>query len=84
VDLLGADPQIRRRSSLRPEAWQAIRVEAGIAVMGAELDGVTIAAEAGLLEPLRELSPRAGYTARSSWPGSMPAATKWPAGCEPS
>lgn len=51
VDLLGADPQIPadvRRCG--PEAWQAIRVEAGIAVMGAELDGRTIAAEAGLLE----------------------------------
>lgn len=33
-----------------PEAWEALRVEAGIPVMGAELDERTIAAEAGLLE----------------------------------
>ncbi|HXW36200.1 MAG TPA: chorismate-binding protein [Acidimicrobiales bacterium] len=31
-------------------AWDAIRIEAGIPVMGAELDERTIAAEAGLLE----------------------------------
>lgn len=32
------------------DAWQAVRVEAGIPVMGAELDERTIAAEAGLVE----------------------------------
>ncbi len=51
VDLLGPDPQIPadvRRC--RADAWQAIRVESGIPVMGAELDERTIAAEAGLLE----------------------------------
>ncbi len=31
-------------------AWEALRVEAGIPKMGAELDGRTIAAEAGLVE----------------------------------
>ncbi|HXQ43300.1 MAG TPA: glycine cleavage T C-terminal barrel domain-containing protein [Acidimicrobiales bacterium] len=51
VDLLGADPQIPalvRRCG--PAAWQTLRVEAGIPVMGAELDERTIAAEADLLE----------------------------------
>lgn len=33
-----------------PAAWEAVRVEAGIPVMGAELDDRTIAAEAGLIE----------------------------------
>ena len=31
-------------------AWEAVRIEAGIPVMGRELDGRTIAAEAGLVE----------------------------------
>ena len=51
VDLLGADPRVPdgvRRCG--PEAWQTLRVEAGIPAMGAELDERTIAAEAGLLE----------------------------------
>ena len=51
VDLLGAGPElpegVRRCGA---DAWQAVRVEAGIPVMGAELDDRTIAAEAGLLE----------------------------------
>jgi len=53
VDIIGPDP-----ASVVPdgsawcgiEAWEALRVEAGIPVMGSELDGRTIAAEAGLVE----------------------------------
>ena len=51
VDLMGPDPQVPaavRRCG--PDAWQTLRVEAGIPVMGAELDERTIAAEAGLLD----------------------------------
>ena len=51
VDIFGAAPEVPvdvRRCA--PDAWQALRVEAGIPVMGAELDERTIAAEAGLLE----------------------------------
>jgi len=51
VDLLGEAPQVPdgvRVCSL--EAWESVRVEAGIPVMGAELDERTIAAEANLLE----------------------------------
>ncbi len=51
VDLLGEAPQVPdgvRVCSL--EAWESVRVEAGIPVMGAELDERTIAAEADLLE----------------------------------
>jgi folate-binding protein YgfZ len=51
VDLLGADPVVSeavRRCGDR--AWEAVRVEAGIPVMGAELDERTIAAEAELLD----------------------------------
>jgi tRNA-modifying protein YgfZ len=42
-----ADVAVRVCSS---EAWESVRVEAGIPVMGAELDERTIAAEADLLE----------------------------------
>ena len=59
VDLLGADPQVPagvRRCG--PEAWQTLRVEAGIPIMGAELDERTIAAEAGLLRALCQLHQR--------------------------
>ncbi len=53
VDIIGPEP-----GSLVPdgcewcdvEAWEALRVEAGIPEMGSELDGRTIAAEAGLVE----------------------------------
>jgi tRNA-modifying protein YgfZ len=51
VDLFGPEPFVPptvRRCGL--EAWEARRVEAGIPVMGAELDERTIAAEAGLLD----------------------------------
>ncbi|MHB8218868.1 MAG: CAF17-like 4Fe-4S cluster assembly/insertion protein YgfZ [Acidimicrobiales bacterium] len=53
IDIIGPDP-----GSLVPEgcvwcggaAWEALRVEAGIPQMGREVDGKTIAAEAGLVE----------------------------------
>ncbi len=51
VDLLGEAPHVPdgvRVCSLG--AWESVRVEAGIPVMGAELDERTIAAEADLLE----------------------------------
>ncbi|HEY7948525.1 MAG TPA: glycine cleavage T C-terminal barrel domain-containing protein, partial [Acidimicrobiales bacterium] len=51
VDLLGAaaefPPGVRRCGAA---SWESVRVEAGIPVMGAELDERTIAAEADLLE----------------------------------
>jgi folate-binding protein YgfZ len=51
VDLLGEAPaapdEVRVCSS---QAWESVRVEAGIPVMGAELDERTIAAEADLLD----------------------------------
>jgi folate-binding protein YgfZ len=51
VDLLGESPQVP--SAARPcglDAWESVRVEAGIPEMGTELDGRTLAAEADLLE----------------------------------
>jgi folate-binding protein YgfZ len=51
VDLLGEEPAVPdgvRACSI--EAWESVRVEAGIPVMGAELDERTIAAEADLLD----------------------------------
>jgi folate-binding protein YgfZ len=51
IDLMGPDPLVP--AGVRfcgPDAWQAVRVAAGIPAMGAELDERTIAAEAGLLE----------------------------------
>jgi tRNA-modifying protein YgfZ len=53
VDLLGPGAEGAVPSNARwcgEESWEAMRVEAGIPVMGRELDGRTIAAEAGLLE----------------------------------
>jgi tRNA-modifying protein YgfZ len=50
-DMLGEDPGApagARMCSL--EAWEAVRVEAGIPAMGSELDERTIAAEADLLD----------------------------------
>ncbi len=51
VDILGPSPipppGVRLCSA---QAWAALRIEAGIPIMGAELDERTIAAEAGLLE----------------------------------
>ncbi|HVA04808.1 MAG TPA: glycine cleavage T C-terminal barrel domain-containing protein [Acidimicrobiales bacterium] len=51
VDLLGEAPEIPDGVRLcSVEAWESVRVEAGIPVMGAELDERTIAAEADLLD----------------------------------
>jgi folate-binding protein YgfZ len=51
LDLVGPKPEVPANvRSCQPEAWQTLRVEAGIPAMGAELDEKTIAAEAGLLE----------------------------------
>ena len=51
VDLLGPRPLVP--AGVRPcraGAWEALRIEAGVPAMGAELDERTIPAEAGLLE----------------------------------
>jgi len=51
VDLLGEAPEIPDGVRLcSVEAWESVRVEAGIPAMGSELDERTIAAEADLLE----------------------------------
>ena len=51
VDLLGEGPTTPPGvRACGAAAWEAVRVEAGIPVMGAELDERTIAAEADLLE----------------------------------
>jgi folate-binding protein YgfZ len=51
VDLLGPRPEIPVGvRACGGQSWESVRVEAGIPVMGAELDERTIAAEAGLLE----------------------------------
>lgn len=51
LDLLGPDPQPPAGvAAISDWAWQVLRIEAGIPVMGAELDERTIAAEAGLVE----------------------------------
>jgi len=51
VDLVGASPELPAGVAIVDErASEAVRIEAGIPVMGAELDDKTIAAEAGLLE----------------------------------
>jgi tRNA-modifying protein YgfZ len=51
VDLLGPDTRPPAGVPVcDPTAWEAIRVEAGIPRLGAELDERTIAAEAGLVE----------------------------------
>ena len=51
LDLLGEAPGLPSGVSVcGAEAWEAVRVEAGIPVMGAELDQRTIAAEADLLD----------------------------------
>ncbi|HTZ09398.1 MAG TPA: glycine cleavage T C-terminal barrel domain-containing protein [Acidimicrobiales bacterium] len=51
VDLLGPAPAAPAGAvACDRAAWEAVRVEAGIPVMGAELDERTIAAEAGLVE----------------------------------
>jgi folate-binding protein YgfZ len=51
VDLFGVRPTLNDPAPLASDAaWQSVRVEAGIPVMGAELDERTIAAEADLLD----------------------------------
>jgi len=51
VDLLGPDVEIPDGiPECGLDAWEAARIEAGIPVMGRELDERTIAAEAGLVE----------------------------------
>jgi len=50
VDLLGEAPEVDGVQVCSAQAWEAVRVEAGIPVMGAELDDRTIAAEADLLD----------------------------------
>jgi tRNA-modifying protein YgfZ len=55
LDLLGpgAETVVTGLDGLRwcgDDAWEAVRIEAGIPAMGRELDGRTIAAEAGLVE----------------------------------
>jgi folate-binding protein YgfZ len=51
VDLLGEDPPLPDGARVcGTEAWEAVRVEAGIPRMGAELTERTIPAEAGVVE----------------------------------
>jgi folate-binding protein YgfZ len=51
VDLMGDAPEVPDGVRVcSAEAWESVRVEAGIPFMGAELDERTIAAEADLLE----------------------------------
>jgi tRNA-modifying protein YgfZ len=51
VDLLGEEPPLPDGVRLcGSEAWEAVRVEAGIPTMGAELTDRTIPAEAGVVE----------------------------------
>ena len=50
VDLMGEAPEIADVRVCSARAWESVRVEAGIPVMGAELDERTIAAEADLLD----------------------------------
>jgi folate-binding protein YgfZ len=51
VDVIGVEPGVPEDVRLcGDEAWQAVRIEAGIPVMGAELTERTIPAEAGVVE----------------------------------
>jgi folate-binding protein YgfZ len=53
IDLLGPDPALAVPAGARwckAAAFEACRIEAGVPKMGRELDGRTIAAEAGLVE----------------------------------
>ena len=85
VDLFGPDPRVSRRASAvaRADAWQAIRVEAGIPSMGAELDERTIAAEAGLLERCVSFT-KGCYTGQELVARLDARATRWRVGCVPS
>jgi folate-binding protein YgfZ len=50
-DLLGPDPQVPADALVvGPEAYEALRIEAGVPRMGAELDSSTIPATAGVVE----------------------------------
>lgn len=51
VDVIGVEPGVPEDVRLcGDDAWQAVRIEAGIPVMGAELTERTIPAEAGIVE----------------------------------
>jgi len=51
VDVLGEDPAVPEGVRVcGPEAWEAVRIEAGIPAMGRELTDRTIPAEAGVVE----------------------------------
>ena len=51
ADLIGEDPQLPDGVPLcSPEAYEVVRIEAGIPVMGKELDESTIPAEAGVVD----------------------------------
>ncbi len=51
VDVLGVEPGVPDDVRLcGPEAWEAVRIEAGIPVMGRELTERTIPAEAGIVD----------------------------------
>ncbi len=51
VDVIGVEPGVPEDVRLcGDEAWQAVRIEAGIPLMGAELSERTIPAEAGVVE----------------------------------
>ncbi|HUQ64363.1 MAG TPA: glycine cleavage T C-terminal barrel domain-containing protein [Acidimicrobiales bacterium] len=51
VDMVGEDPEVSRATPLcSREAYEAVRIEAGIPMMGLELDERTIPAEAGIVD----------------------------------
>jgi len=51
VDLLGPEPSVPTQAlPCSAAAWEAVRIEAGIPSMGADIDERTIPAEAGLVE----------------------------------
>ena len=82
-DLLGPDPESAVPADAQwcgPGAWEACRVEAGVPVMGRELDERTIAAEAGLVE--RTVSFTKGcYTGQELVARLDARGTGWPATC---
>jgi folate-binding protein YgfZ len=52
VDVVGDDPQLPSGVQVCSlEAYEAVRIEAGIPMMGREIDERTIPAEAGIIEP---------------------------------
>lgn len=51
VDLIGPAPAVGPNiPTIADEAWDVLRIEAGIPIMGADIDTQTIAAEAGLVD----------------------------------